>query len=104
MYVQVVTFGLKGISEDEYRDGCQQETSTFASVPGLLTKIWLRDPESNTYGAVYLWRDREAYETYLKGDVWASVEGDESLTNVTSKSFGVIEELTSETQPGVTVV
>lgn len=104
MYVQIVTFGLEGVSEEDYREGCQKETSTFSSVPGLLTKIWLRDPASNTYGAVYLWRNRAAYETYLKGDVWASVEGDESFTNMTSNSFGVIEELTSETQPGIAVV
>ena len=104
MHVQIVTFGLNDVGEADYVAACQEETPAFGSIPGLQAKIWLRDADSQTYGAVYLWRDREAYEDYLKGEVWAAVEGDPALSGVQSRDFDVIEQLTRETQPGVALV
>lgn len=104
MHVQVVTFRLEGVSEEEYVEGCKAEVAAFANIPGLLAKVWLRDDASKTYGAVYLWRQRGAYEAYLAGDIWASVEGDPSLSRVTSHAYEAIEELTRATQPGVALV
>jgi heme-degrading monooxygenase HmoA len=100
MHVQVVTYGLRGITEDEYLEACQEETATFAGIAGLLAKLWLRDRDTKTYGAVYLWRDRQAYDNYVKGDIWASVQGDETLSGVTCRDFEVLEDLTAATQPG----
>ena len=51
------------------------DAPTFANLPGLLAKIWLRDPESNTYGGLYLWDDQEAYERYIKGEVFKCDQG-----------------------------
>jgi len=59
MHIQVVTFGLKGTTDKRYEQGCQGETATFAKLPGLLAKIWLRNVKSNLYGGIYLWRNRE---------------------------------------------
>lgn len=104
MHVQVVTFGLKGISEEDYHEGCRSETGPFADLPGLLAKIWIKDEALTTFGAVYLWRDRDAYEKYVKGDIFRSIETDPSLSIVTSRSFEVYEDLTKATQPGLTLV
>jgi hypothetical protein len=52
---------------------------------------------------VYLWRDREAYEDYVSGEVWAAVASDSSLTDVKSSDFDVFEDLTRATQPGISV-
>ncbi len=104
MHVQVVTFGLDGVSEEEYVEGCKAEAPVFADIPGLIAKIWLRDHESKTYGAVYLWREREDYEAYVKGEVWAAVEGDASLSQVQSQAYEAIDELTRATQPGAALV
>ncbi len=104
MHIQVVTFGLHGVTDAQYEQGCQGETSTFAELPGLLAKIWLRNVESNLYGAVYLWRDRESYDSYVKGDVFKSVRSDTTLKSVTSQEFEVFESLTKATQPGMKVL
>ncbi len=101
MHVQVVTFGLDGLTEAEYHEGCRGETGAFAELPGLLAKIWTKDEAESTFGAVYLWRDRESYENYLKGDIFKSIEEDPTLSNVTSKNFDVYEDLTKATQPGL---
>lgn len=104
MHVQLVTFGLNGVSEDDYQEACRTQTGTFAALPGLLAKIWLRDPEKGVYGGIYLWRDREAFERYTGGEVFAAVAGDPALANVTSTDFGVFTELTKATQPEVLLV
>jgi hypothetical protein len=104
MHVQIVTFGLNGITEEQYRESCQSETDTFAGLPGLLCKIWLRDADANTYGGVYLWRDRDSYERYVTGEIFQSIGDDPTLENVSSRDFGVFEDLTAATQPAVDLV
>jgi hypothetical protein len=101
MHVQLVTFGLNGITEEQYRQACEGETATFAGLPGLICKIWLRDAKTTTYGGLYLWRDRRAYESYVAGEIFHSIKDDPTLTAVASRDFGVFEELTAATQPGL---
>lgn len=103
MHVQVVSFGLNGITEEQYRQGCQDEAEIFSELPGLIAKIWTRNPDQNTYGAVYLWQDRESYESYVQGEIFESIKNDETLSNVTSDDFDVFADLTKLTQPGASL-
>ena len=103
MHVQVVTFGLDGITEGEYHESCRGETGAFAQLPGLLAKIWVKDEAANTFGAVYLWRDRGSYEDYIQGEIFRSIVEDPALSDVTSKDFEVYDDLTGATQPGLTL-
>ncbi len=104
MHVQVVTFGLHGISDAEYQQASQAEAATFAALPGLVAKIWLRNADANRYGAVYLWQDRAAHDAYVHGELFASITNDPALTDVASQDFEVITELTTATQPGLTIL
>ncbi len=104
MHVQVVTFQLNGISEDQYHEACEAETDTFANMPGLLAKIWLRNPEANNYGGLYLWRDQDAFERYAEGEVFEALRNDPALKDVTSADFAVFADLTKATQPEVLVM
>lgn len=104
MYVQIVTFTLDGITEEQYHEACQAETAAFASVPGLIAKVWLRDSPGNTYGGMYLWRDRESHEAYLSSDVFKSIVDDDALANVESVAYDSFQDLTAATQPGVVLV
>jgi len=103
MHAQVVTFGLNGITEEQFRDACGADAPTFANLPGLLGKIWLRDPETNTYGGLYLWDDQEAYEHYVKGEVFNAITSNQNLANVESRDFGVFDDLTAITMPKLRV-
>ena len=91
MYIQVVNFNLEGVSHDEYCQGCDSVAQHFAEVPGLVSKVWLADAESNTYGGVYIWESKDAYEGYLKSDLFAGVGANPALANIVSKDFDVIE-------------
>lgn len=101
MHVQMVTFGLNGVTEDEYHRGCQDETGVFADLPGLLAKVWLRKPEKNVFGAVYLWADRASCEAYTAGPVFRSIQEDSSLSDVVSEDYDVYEDLSAVTHPGL---
>ena len=59
----------------------------------------LRNPETNTYGGLYLWADQETYEGYVKGEVFNAIKADQNLKNVESRDFGVFEDLSSLTMP-----
>ena len=104
MHAQVITFGLNGITEEQFRDACGADAPTFANLPGLLAKVWLRDPETNTYGGLYLWADQEAYERYIKGEVFNAIRADQDLKNVESRDFGVFGDLSSLTMPRLRAV
>ena len=99
MHAQVITFGLNGITEEQWHEAAGAEAPTFAALPDLLAKVWLRDPETNTYGGLYLWDDQEAYERYTKGEVFNAIKADQNLKNVESRDFGVFEDLSSLTMP-----
>ena len=64
----------------------------------------LRDPETNTYGSMYLWADQEAYERYIKGEVFNAIKADQHLKNVESRDFGVFEDLSALTMPKLRAV
>lgn len=103
VYVQLVTFTLDGPTEEQYHDACREETGVFADLPGLLAKIWLRDPDTGTYGGLYLWQDRDSYENYTRSDIFRAIQDDASFQGVTSRGFDHFEDLTKATQPGLTV-
>ena len=104
MHAQVVTFGLNGISEEQFHEAVGPDTKLFANLSGLLAKIWLRDPETNTYGGLYIWADQEAYERYIKGEVFNAIKADQNLKNVESRDFGVFDDLSSLTMPKLRAV
>ena len=67
-----------------------QMAPTFASMPGLISKVWLADTASNTYGGIYTWTDRAAMENYIKGDIFKSVLSSPNLVNASSRDFDVL--------------
>lgn len=97
MHIQIVTFHLKGISPAEYRAVCEQEAPAFAALPGLISKVWLADEQTNTYGGVYTWRDRAAMEAYLKTDLFRSIVTAPVFGDVVSRDFSVLERPTAVT-------
>lgn len=90
MHIQVVNFNLKGASEADYCALCDQLAPIFATMPGLIAKVWLADATTNTYGGVYTWESKAAMEAYLRSDLFQSVVNHPNLTNITSKDFGII--------------
>lgn len=97
MFVQIVTYNLNGVSEEAYIDIAHQVAPQFASMGGLLAKVWLQNSGSNSYGAVYFWEDRESQERFVASDFFEGTYP--GFANVVSQGFEVFEHLTRATQP-----
>ena len=102
MYVQVVTYGLAGIGEDEYLDVAHRVAPRFSGMSGLLAKLWLGNTDEGRYGAVYLWEDREAMERFVRSDLFEAFNPE--FDDVAVEDFDVLENLTAVTQPVLQVL
>lgn len=98
MHIQIVNFNLRNVTPADYEKLCSQIAPQFAALSGLISKVWLADPASNTFGGIYTWEDRAACENYKKSDLFKTVATHPNLANVTSREFGVLEEVTSTTR------
>ena len=97
MHIQIVNFQLKDLTEDDYLALCDQVAPSFAVIPGLISKVFLADPETGTYGGVYTWRDRAAMEAFAGTDLFAAVANNPNFAGLTSRSFAVLEGPTAVT-------
>lgn len=98
MHVLVVNFNLKDMGEEEYRGVADAIAPAFANLPGLVSKTWLADPETNTYGGLYVWQSREAMEAYKRTDIYEGIGTNPHFENVVVKDFGVLEGPTRTTR------
>jgi heme-degrading monooxygenase HmoA len=98
MHVQIINFHLRDVSEAGYRALCDEVAPAFAEVPGLISKVWLANRTTNTYGGVYTWATREAMDEYAKSDLFKAVATNPNLAGITSIDFDVLEEPTSVTR------
>jgi quinol monooxygenase YgiN len=97
MHIQIVTFTLKNLADAEFHTLCDQLAPAFTVLPGLLSKVWLADPATNTYGGVYTWKSRAAMEAYMQSELFDDVVSHPKFTNVTSKDFSILVEPTRVT-------
>ena len=102
MYVQIVTYNLNEVSEQDYIDIAHQVAPQFNSMPGLLAKVWLENAQSNMFGALYFWEDVESMERFSGSDLFEGTYG--GFANVVSQGYGVYEHLTKATQPMLDVL
>jgi hypothetical protein len=88
--ILIVTFSLNGISDAAFRDQSDEIAPAFAAVPGLVSKVWLADPENGVYGGVYTFRDTLATDAYLGSDLMAQVAANPAFVDVNARRFAVL--------------
>ena len=98
MHIQVINFHLNDLSETEYRAHCDEVAPAFAEVPGLISKVWLANRSTNTYGGVYFWASREAMEEFSKSELFSAVATNPNFADITSRDFDVLDDPTSVTR------
>ena len=90
--IQVVNFNLEGITHDDFMGVANEVAPNFASLPGLISKVWLSDKDNNTYGGVYSWESQEDCETYRNGELYAgALANNPNFVNLSDKGFDVLE-------------
>jgi len=98
VHIQIINFHLKDLSEAEYRAHCDELAPAFAEVPGLISKVWLANRATNTYGGVYTWASRDKMDEYAKSDLFRAVASNPNLAGIISIDFGVLEDPTTVTR------
>ena len=98
MHVLVVNFRLEGMSEEDYRGIAESVAPAFADLPDLVSKTWLADSETGTYGGVYVWRSREAMEDYKETDIYQGMATNPHFADLAAKDFAVFEGPTRATR------
>ena len=101
MNVLIVTFRVEGMAAAAYSRACQELAPRLAAVPGLISKVWLADPATKTYGGVYRFRDRQALDAYLASELFASLAGLPGLGEVMAQAYGVLEGPTRVTRGAI---
>ena len=91
MHVLIINFNLHELSHDQYGQVCSELAETFAAVPGLISKHWLANAETNTYGGVYLWQDEQAMLDYKASELFSQIGANPALVNITVTDFGILE-------------
>jgi heme-degrading monooxygenase HmoA len=104
MQVLIVNFNLKGVDEAQYAKLCDDAAPAFAAVPGLISKFWLKNSDTATYGGVYIFEDRSALNRFQESDLFRALAVNKNLTNITADDFAVFEAPTRVTNGMLTVV
>jgi len=90
MQAQLITYQLRDISQAEYlKRMVEPDAPVLATVPGLISKVWLADEAKNTFGGFYLWENKTAMEAFMHSDLVKAVVSRPFVTNVTSVDFEV---------------
>lgn len=90
MYVRIVTFHLADLSPEHYAAHCDRIADVFNAWPGLISKVWLADAASNTYGGVYLFESRRAAEASRETEVFAGMRANPHFADLSISEFDVL--------------
>ena len=95
MFIRVVTFGLNGISTDEYEHSAATLVDAFAAWPGLDTKYWLADYENGTFGGVYLFESKADADQSRTTSLFTGLVDNPAFTDLTIQEFDTLDVSTS---------
>ncbi len=101
MHALLTTYWLRGMTAEEYREIAERYAACFTEIPGLLSKLWLANDESGTYGGVYLFRDRESLEGFLASPLWETVQANLHLADVQAQEFELMDAPTRTSAPNL---
>jgi hypothetical protein len=97
MHIRIVTFSLDGIDETEYREVAKALAPAFAAWTGLRSKSWLADPDTNTYGGVYVFESADDADASRETELWEQMWTSPAFTDVQVREFATLEEPTAVT-------
>ena len=67
------------------------QIQTFADISGLITKTWLANEETNTYGGVYQFKNKQAMLEYKKSEIFSEIGNNPSFINHIITDFEILE-------------
>lgn len=98
MHILLVTFQLEGMSDAAYQAYVDGISPAVAGIPGLISKVWLADPETGVYGGIYTFEDEAACQRYMLPALFTAFGAPPQAVNVRSQDFAVAEGPTKVTR------
>lgn len=84
------------VSVDDYEQACLPAAQPIADTPGLRWKVWLI--AEHEAGGIYLFDDEASAQAFLAGPIVAAVKSNPAMSQVSAKTFDVMEGLTAITR------
>ena len=91
MHILIINFNLQDLSRAQFEEACQDLAQTFAEIPGLITKTWLANEETNTYGGVYHFENKQAMLDYKESEIFATIGANPAFINPVITDFGILD-------------
>jgi hypothetical protein len=91
MTVLIIYFNLRNVDEAQYERLCDEVAPAFAAVPGLTSKIWIKNSDTGTYGGVYVFETRDALNRFQESDLFRGLAVNKNLMHITADDFEVME-------------
>ena len=99
MHAQLITYQLRGITQADYlKQMVEPDAPVLATVSGLISKVWLADEETNTFGGFYLWENKAAMDNFMHSDLVKAVVSRPYVITVSSIDFDVNQKASSITR------
>jgi Putative mono-oxygenase ydhR len=86
------------LATPEFKNLLSSVAGEFVKVPGCQWKIWLVDEEKKEGGAVYLFRDQDALDTFKASPLVASVLSHPALSNFDFRETDIVKEASEMTK------
>jgi hypothetical protein len=103
MHISVFEYQIRDIDEAGWAAKCDELAPAFAAVPGLLSKVWLHG-EGDVRGGVYLWTDRDAFQTFLGSVLGRALSTHPNIAGLAFREYAVDEAPTRVTRGQVGAV
>jgi hypothetical protein len=92
MHIQIVNFNLQDMSHADFARACDEQFApAFSNIPGLISKMWLRDPASNAYCGVYAWEDRDEMLRFQQTELFQGIISNPHFANLTAHDYALME-------------
>ena len=95
---QIINFNLSGISRSEYEAAAAEAAQPISEMPGLISKRWLANEETNTYGGVYFWETKQHMQDWMDSQIFKDIGANPAFANAKVTDFEMIESLSAVTR------
>ena len=90
MHIQIINFNLSGISRSEYEAAAAEAAQPISEMPGLISKRWLANEETNTYGGVYFWETKQHMQDWMDSQIFKDIGANPAFANAKVTDFGLV--------------
>jgi len=72
MIIQIIRY-KSGLSHDEVDSRFRERSDRYRKVPGLIQKYYVKFPETEEYGGIYIWDSQESLDTWKAGNLSGTI-------------------------------